>query len=199
MSGGSPIHPSDGSAPLPGRQRLWSPSGEAQRRPEGPGDAAKRLDSRVSLRSPENDKEAETQKQTRARGRARRSPEGGFALVETLVALVILTLSLAALMEIFGGGFRGIRDAEVESAALHLARQQLALSGAEARLGEGERRGTARGLEWRIVVEPYRPPRSAGAAATPEAYWVTSEVRWRPSAMTRQRSVTLTTLRQAGP
>jgi general secretion pathway protein I len=128
-----------------------------------------------------------------------RGREGGFALVETLVALVILTLSLAALIEIFGGGFRGIRDAEVESAALHLARQQLELAGAEARLGEGERRGMAQGLEWRIVVEPYRPPRSAAAAGAPEAYWMTSEVRWRPSAMARQRSVTLTTLRQAGP
>lgn len=129
--------------------------------------------------------------------------DAGFALVETLVSLVILTLSLAALIEIFGGGFRGIRDSEVDAAALHLARQQLALAGAEAPLQAGERHGTAaQGLQWRVVVEPYEPPRfgAAGAAtAEPDAYWVRSEVRWKPSAVARQRSVALTTLRLAAP
>jgi general secretion pathway protein I len=177
-----------------------SPSGGAQRRPEGPDAPRPWLDSRVALlRAPENDKRAVSDKVASAVGRR----DGGFALVETLVALVILTLGLAALIEILGGGFRGIRDSEVDSAALHLARQQLALAAARTPLRETERAGaTAEGLQWRVAVEPYEPPRlglSAAAAAGPQAYWVTSEVRWKPSALARQRSVALTTLRLAAP
>jgi len=138
-----------------------------------------------------------------SRGSVSERPDSGFALVETIVSLVILTMSLAVLIEIFGGGFRGIRDSEADAAALHLARQQLALAAARRPLEEGEQTGaTAEGLQWRVVVEPYQPPRFASPSTTataPDAYWLTSEVRWKPSAIARQRSVSLVTLRLASP
>lgn len=135
---------------------------------------------------------------------ARRRKDAGFTLVETLVSLVMLTLSLAALIEIFGGGFRGIRSSELDAAALHLARQQLAVAGSELPLIPGQVQGTGEnGLQWSVIVEPYRLPRTqlgavvSGDAPGLAAYWVVSEVRWRGSALSSPRSVSLTTLKLA--
>lgn len=135
-----------------------------------------------------------------------RCKDSGFTLVETLVALVMLTLGLAAVIQVFGGGFRGIRASELESAALHLAKQQLALTGAEIPLSPGQVQGTtANGLQWSVTVQPYRPPRAGLGQIMPgevpgvAAYWVVSEVRWQRSALTSPRSVSLTTLKLAGP
>jgi type II secretory pathway pseudopilin PulG len=133
--------------------------------------------------------------------------DGGFTLVETLVSLVMLTLCLAALIEVFGGGFRGIRSSEMDAAALHLARQQLALAGTELPLSPGQMQGTAAGgLQWSLTIEPYEPPRAglmsaalSGPAPGLEAYWVVSEVRWDASALASPRSVSLTTLRLSSP
>lgn len=135
--------------------------------------------------------------------KAQERKDRGFTLVETLVSLVILTLSLAALIEVFGGGFHGIRSSELDATALHLARQRLVLTGSELPLSPGRLQGTAEnGLEWSVVVEPYRPPRSrVGSAAVSKdapgirAYWVVSEVRWQASALLPPRSVSLTTLK----
>ena len=129
--------------------------------------------------------------------------DAGFTLAETLVSLVVLTLGLVALIEIFGNGFRGVRASELDTAALHLATSQLARAGAETPLGPGQRQGTTPdGLEWTVTIEPYaarrseREPRRTGGL---EAFWVTCEVRWRSSIFAAAQSLSLTTLKLAVP
>jgi type II secretory pathway pseudopilin PulG len=127
----------------------------------------------------------------------------GFTLVETLVSLAMLTLGLVALLQIFGVGFRGVRSSELDTAALHLATSQLVRAGTETPLRAGQQQGTnSAGLEWTIVLEPYVPPRDEGGRrreAGLEAYWVTSEVRWKSSAFGAAQSLQLRTLRLAAP
>jgi general secretion pathway protein I len=129
--------------------------------------------------------------------------DAGFTLVETLVSLVILTIGLVALIEIFGSGFRGVRASELDTAALHVATSQLTRAGAETPLRRGQHQGTTSdGLEWTVTIEPYAAPdseqeprRTAGL----DAYWVTCEVRWKSSIFAAAQSLSLTTLKLAVP
>jgi prepilin-type N-terminal cleavage/methylation domain-containing protein len=129
--------------------------------------------------------------------------DAGFTLAETLVSLVILTLGLVALIEIFGNGFRGVRASELDAAALHLATSQLTRAGAETPLRPGQQKGTTPdGLEWSVTIEPYAAPRSERETRRTvglEAYWVTSEVRWRSSVFAAAQSLSLTTLKLTVP
>jgi hypothetical protein len=129
--------------------------------------------------------------------------EAGFTLVEALVSLVILTLGLVALIEIFGNGFRGIRSSEWDVAALHVATSQLTRAGTETSLRRGQQQGTTPdGLEWTVTIEPYAPARAEPEPRRPaglEAYWVTCEVRWRSSVFAAVQSLSLTTLKLAVP
>lgn len=139
-------------------------------------------------------------------GSARQGPDAGFTLVETLVSLVMLTITLAALIEVFGGGFRSMRATDLDSAALHLARQQLARAGSDLPLSPGQLQGsTSAGLAWSLTIERYQPPRARLGEATPvaasglEAYWVQSQVGWNASSGASARSISLTTLKLAAP
>jgi general secretion pathway protein I len=129
--------------------------------------------------------------------------ERGFTLVETLVSLAILTISLVALIDIFGVGFRGVRMSELDAAALHLATSQLARAGSETPLQAGQQQGTTSGgLEWSVVIEPYAPHYAEGDARRPgglEAYWVTVEVRWQSSTFAAPQAVSLKTLKIRAP
>jgi prepilin-type N-terminal cleavage/methylation domain-containing protein len=129
--------------------------------------------------------------------------ERGFTLVETLVSLAILTISLVALVEIFGVGFRGVRMSELDAAALHLATSQLARAGTEAPLQAGQQQGTTSGgLEWSVAVEPYVPRDAEGDVGRQgglEAYWVTAEVRWQSSTLAAPQSMSLKTLKIWAP
>jgi prepilin-type N-terminal cleavage/methylation domain-containing protein len=129
--------------------------------------------------------------------------ERGFTLVETLVSLAILTISLVALIEIFGVGFRGVRMSELDAAALQLATSELARAGTETPLQAGQQQGTTSGgLEWSVVIEPYVPRYAEGDARQPgglEAYWVTAEVRRQSSTLAAPQTMSLKTLKIRGP
>src|SRR5262245_58111528 len=133
----------------------------------------------------------------------RRIGERGFTLVETLVSLAILTISLVALVEIFGVGFRGVRMSELDTAALQLATSELARAGTETPLQAGQQQGTTPGgLDWSVVIEPYVSRDAQGDARNPgglEAYWVTAEVRWQSSTLAAPQSMSLRTLKIRGP
>jgi prepilin-type N-terminal cleavage/methylation domain-containing protein len=128
--------------------------------------------------------------------------ERGFTLVETLVSLAILTISLVALVEIFGVGFRGVRMSESDTAALHQATSRLARAGTETPLQAGQQQGvTSGGLEWSVVIEPYAARYAEGDTRLGglEAYWVTVEVRWQSSTLATPQTVSLKTLKVRGP
>jgi general secretion pathway protein I len=130
------------------------------------------------------------------------SSEKGFTLVETLVSLAMLTLGLVALVQIFGNGFRGIRDSDLDADVLQWATSQLARAGVETPLQTGQQQGTTpAGLEWTITIEPYRQPaqREDMRPTGLQAYWVTSEVRWKNSIFAPAQSLQLKTLKVAVP
>jgi prepilin-type N-terminal cleavage/methylation domain-containing protein len=128
--------------------------------------------------------------------------EKGFTLVETLVSLAMLTLGLVALVQIFGNGFRGIRDSDLDADALQWAASQLARAGTETALQTGQQTGTTpAGLEWTITIEPYQAPaqREDMPPTGLQAFWVTSEVRWKTSVFASAQSLQLKTLKVAIP
>jgi general secretion pathway protein I len=129
--------------------------------------------------------------------------DSGFTLVEALVSLVMLTLGLVAIIEIFGNGFRGIRSSEWDAAALQLATSQLTRAGTETPLRPGQQQGTTpQGFEWTVTIAPYGPARDELAPQRPagiEGFWVTADVRWRPSVFSTAQSLSLTTLKLTPP
>jgi prepilin-type N-terminal cleavage/methylation domain-containing protein len=136
-----------------------------------------------------------------------RQCDAGFTLVETLVSLVIFTLALVALLDVFGIGFRGIRSIGLDGAALQLASTQLAQAGTVTPLKAGQQQGTTPdGLGWTVVIEPYvRPGKDPDIVddtprrGEPDAYWVTAEIRWKASLFAAEQTLSLRTLKLGGP
>ncbi|MCL4766558.1 MAG: prepilin-type N-terminal cleavage/methylation domain-containing protein [Hyphomicrobiaceae bacterium] len=120
--------------------------------------------------------------------------EDGFTLIEIIVAIVVLSSVVVALLEGLSLGWRGARTAEMELAALSVAKARLASAGIETPLQEGRWTGTAAdGFRW--VVTAVREPAQDAPAAAPARYWVTVEVAWRAGPWSRTRSLELATLK----
>ncbi|HEY7550098.1 MAG TPA: hypothetical protein VH913_11350 [Hyphomicrobiaceae bacterium] len=82
--------------------------------------------------------------------------EGGFAILEMLVALAIVALALGVLLAVLTDGIRRQGRAERLASAVLDAQSLLARVGADAPLRAGVTGGTlANGLRWQLRVEPY--------------------------------------------
>lgn len=125
--------------------------------------------------------------------RRRAGANGGFTLLEVLVAFTVLALLMTVLLRIFSDGFRGMTAAEVHAAATLHAQTALASVGTEIPLGEGEWNGVYDdGFRWRVAIQPYGEPGLIVPPRTFIAYRVVAAVDGRHSG-----GVTLTTLRLA--
>jgi general secretion pathway protein I len=119
----------------------------------------------------------------------------GFTLIEVVVALVVLTLALGALLELFSAGIRATAAAEDRTLAVLLAQSRLAAIGVETPLESGVADGAFDDrFRWRAVIAPLEEP---GLPAEEDAgftlYRVQVTVSWgRPPA---GGSVTLGTAR----
>jgi general secretion pathway protein I len=123
-----------------------------------------------------------------------RGGEDGFTLMETIVALVIFVACYLLIHEGLSLGWRGVRLAQSEMAALQVAQSRLAAAGLDEPLAEGTREGIADGYPWTMDVR--RREEAQAAAASPlAAFWVTVAVPWRDGFAGRTRSVELTTLK----
>lgn len=81
--------------------------------------------------------------------------QGGFSLLEVLVAFVILALSMGTMMQIFSGGLRNVGLSEEYARAVAIAETQLVGVGVEAPLTPGEAQGEFAGkYRWRLVAKP---------------------------------------------
>ena len=90
--------------------------------------------------------------------------QGGFSLLEVLVALVIMAMSLGALYQAVGGALRGLGDVDRRGHAALLASSLLELHPSIPRGGLAEEGATAQGYAWRYSATPLedaRPPPSA--------------------------------------
>jgi general secretion pathway protein I len=80
--------------------------------------------------------------------------QSGFTLIEVVVAFVMLTLVLSVGFQIFSTGMSRAGDLEDRSRALDIAQSQLAVTGTETVLQEGQTRGESqdRKYQWSTTV-----------------------------------------------
>jgi hypothetical protein len=127
--------------------------------------------------------------------------EGGFTLMETIVALIIFVACYVLIQQGLSLGRRGVSAAHGELAALHVAQTHLAAVGVESPLREGQQSGNDDGYEWVVDVRRQNAERESESRAKTHAtgYWVAVEVSWRDEVTRRQRSLELKTLKVALP
>lgn len=122
------------------------------------------------------------------------SDASGFTLIEVLVALAVLALTLAALLQVFTTSLRNAAASERHLVATMLARSVLDEIGSEIPLISGERSAEIeQGYRWTVRIWP-----STTIAPVADAEWllvpydVQVEILWNDKPVT-----TLTTLRLA--
>lgn len=124
-----------------------------------------------------------------------RISQQGFTLIEVLVAFVLLSLTLAVILQIFSSGLRNIGAAEGYTRAMVLAEAKLAQLGNETALASGETGGEDDIFSWQLVVAPYQAE-SADTEETESAiplYDVTLEIQWQQGS--RRPRISFRTLR----
>ncbi len=126
-----------------------------------------------------------------------RGNDGGFTLLEVLVATAIFASLIAALHRGIATGAHGLRMATAEDTAITLLRRQLASGGIETPLTAATASGTTpEGLRWERVIRPYEIGSAPAEGETYRGYWVSVTVRWREK-FGAERSLNATTLRIA--
>jgi general secretion pathway protein I len=130
----------------------------------------------------------------------RSTEDSGFILIEAVVGIALLALAFVALQQTLSSGWVGLRRAQMETAAVSLARARLTAAGVETPLRDGQTTGeTPGGLRW--TLETLRQDTSA-PFANPQplvGYWLKVTVNWRDYPLGAVRSVALTTLKLGPP
>ena len=82
--------------------------------------------------------------------------QGGFTLIEIIVAFVLLALVLSTGFEIFSAGLKRAGDLEDQSRAIVIAQAKLAAAGLDAPLAEGVTQGESEDghFHWTLAVSP---------------------------------------------
>lgn len=119
----------------------------------------------------------------------------GMTLIEVLVAFIVLSLTMAVIMQIFSGGMRNARLAESYSRAVFLAESKMATVGLERPLAFGEENGLAgEDMQWRVSITPAEDDATTNAQLLPvRLYRVRVTAAWGDDG--RERQVELTSLR----
>jgi general secretion pathway protein I len=126
--------------------------------------------------------------------------QGGFSLLEVLVAFSILALSLGVLLRIFSGDGRLAGLAEEHTRAVVLAESLLAQTGVETPLQLGQFAGKDGPYDWTMRVTLFMPVMPDGQPLPEQLafkpYWVDVTVTWGEQA--ELRTFSLGTLRLVG-
>ncbi len=120
---------------------------------------------------------------------------GGMTLIEVLVAFIVLSVTMAVIMQIFSGGMRNARLAESYSRAVFLAESKMASVGLERPLALGEESGLAgEDMQWRVSITPAEEDPTTNTQLMPvRLYLVRVTAAWGDDG--RERQVQLTSLR----
>jgi len=122
--------------------------------------------------------------------------QGGFSLLEVVVALAILALCLGILIQIFSRALSTTALSGVYSRATTLAQARLDDVGVEIPLEPARYSGEPEdGLAWEVLITPYDLGDLPWEPAF-DVFVVTSEVSWEDRS-TKTRQVSLSTLRLA--
>ena len=105
---------------------------------------------------------------------------GGYTLIEVLVAFIILAMALAVLLRIFSSGLHNVSVSSDYSLAILVAEAQLSSAGVTDTLVPGETHGEVRDkFRWTRIVRIYVPLEGYAADSMPlPAYHVTVIVEW---------------------
>lgn len=116
-------------------------------------------------------------------------------LIEVLVAFVVLSVTMAVILQIFTGGMRNARLADNYSRAVFLAESRLSAVGLERQLIPGEESGqVGQDLHWRVSVLPVDDGGATDRQLMPvRLYEVQVRVGWNEDG--RERQITLNSLR----
>ncbi len=119
----------------------------------------------------------------------------GMTLIEVLVAFIVLSVTMAVIMQIFSGGMRNARLAESYSRAVFLAESKMAAVGLDRSLALGEESGLAdEDMQWRVSVTPAEEDPATNSQLMPvRLYLVRVTAAWSDDG--RERQVQLTSLR----
>jgi len=126
--------------------------------------------------------------------------DGGFTLIETIVALIIFVACYVLIQQGLAIGWRGVSASQGELKALHIAQAQLAAAGVESPLSEGQATGSDGGYTWVLNVRRQDAENEGDrrARTRPTGYWVAVEVNWRDETR-RVRALELKSLKIALP
>jgi prepilin-type N-terminal cleavage/methylation domain-containing protein len=123
--------------------------------------------------------------------------QGGFTLMETIVALVVFSSVFVAMYQAMAGGSRSLRHANLDAAATTLALSRMASAGIETALKDGQEfSGTEDPFWWRVSVQR-RADDFDDVAPLPKvaAFWVNVEVNWREGTLQTIRTIKFKTLK----
>ncbi len=125
---------------------------------------------------------------------SRESP--GFTLLEILVAMVILTICLVAIMELFSGGLKGGRVSREYLQAVFQAREKMEeiLTAPELSAGSMEGRFPDSSL-WNVEITPFIEDEAVMPPSSVRLFRIALEVTWKEGH--RQRNVAISTLTMA--
>ncbi|HQW38299.1 MAG TPA: prepilin-type N-terminal cleavage/methylation domain-containing protein [Usitatibacteraceae bacterium] len=127
-------------------------------------------------------------------------PERGFTLLEVLAAFVVFALTMASLMQVFGGGLRDAQLADEYARAVMIAQSRLAEATATEALKEATASGTEGPFAWEVATTAYderledpAADRNRDLNLRVRLLRIDSRVAWR-AADGRDRAVNLATL-----
>jgi general secretion pathway protein I len=107
--------------------------------------------------------------------------QGGFSLLEVLVAFSILALCLGVLLRIFGGSGRLAGMSEEHARAVVMAESLLSQIGVETPIQPGETSGQIdETYDWAMRVSPFTPPDGEPVSDQMpfKPYWVELAIEW---------------------
>ena len=121
----------------------------------------------------------------------------GFTLMETLVALAVLGITLAVIMELFSGGLRSGRLSDDYTRAAVFGREKMEDILSSKYLDEGSSQGELKeGFRWKASISRLEPPEEEAEKTPFHIYRVKVSILWGDQG--REKSFDLETMKLTG-
>lgn len=122
----------------------------------------------------------------------------GFTLLEVLIAMMILTISIVVIFQLFSGGLRSVKLSDGYTRAIFHARAKMEAALLAERLMEGETEGIVEeGYRWRLSITPMESEEDSGvlSKSLQTLFQVAVDIIWMDGE--RERTFTIRTLHMA--